>query len=73
MKQKFDVEGMMCAVCQSHVEKAVSKVEGVKKVDVNLISNNMIVEYDESDNTQAAIIEAVKEAGYKASIDEKKN
>jgi Cu+-exporting ATPase len=73
MKQKYDVEGMMCAVCQSHVEKAVNKLQGVKKVDVNLISNNMVVEYDESVLTDEVIIGAVNEAGYKASIDQKKN
>ena len=42
---KFDVLGMTCSSCQAHVEKAVNKLEGIKKVNVNLLSNNMIVEY----------------------------
>ena len=48
MKQKFDVTGMTCSACSAHVEKAVSKVEGVRAVTVNLLSNNMAVEYDEA-------------------------
>ena len=45
MKQKFDVTGMSCSACSAHVEKAVSKVPGVDKVQVNLLQNSMVVEY----------------------------
>ena len=38
-----------------------------------LLSNSMVVEYDEKIASESAIIDAVKEAGYKASIDQKKN
>ena len=27
---RFDIEGMTCAACQAHVEKAASKLDGVK-------------------------------------------
>ena len=47
MKQKFDVTGMTCSACSAHVEKAVCKLEGVRAVQVNLLSNSMQVEYDE--------------------------
>ena len=46
-KEKFDIQGMTCSSCQAHVEKAVEKIEGVKQVNVNLLSNSMIAEYDE--------------------------
>ena len=46
-KEKFDIQGMTCSSCSAHVEKAVKKVDGVKSVIVNLLSNNMVVEYDE--------------------------
>ena len=46
-KEKFDIQGMTCSSCSSHVEKAVSKLSGIKNVNVNLISNNMLVEYNE--------------------------
>ena len=40
-KEKFDIQGMTCSSCSAHVEKAVKKVDGVKSVIVNLLSNNM--------------------------------
>ena len=70
-KQKYDVTGMTCAACQAHVEKAVSKLDGVKSVNVNLLSNNMQVEYDENKLHEKQIIEAVQGAGYGASLFEK--
>ena len=36
MKQKFQVEGMTCQACQSHVQKVVSNLEGIITVNVNL-------------------------------------
>ncbi len=38
MKQTFEVTGMTCAACQAHVEKAVGKLPGVEKCNVNLLS-----------------------------------
>ena len=38
MKQTFQVTGMTCSACSAHVEKAVSKVEGVSAVSVNLLT-----------------------------------
>ena len=42
-KERFNVDGMTCAACQAHVEKATRNVNGVKKVSVNLLNNNMYV------------------------------
>ena len=72
-KEKFDIQGMTCSSCQSHVEKAVSNLDGIIKVNVNLLSNNMIVEYDESSLDSAAIIDAVVKAGFGANVSEEKN
>lgn len=68
MKQKFDVTGMTCSSCSAHVEKGVRKLSGVNQVAVNLLSNNMTVEYDEGRLTDAQIIEAVEQAGYGAFV-----
>ena len=67
MKQTFQVTGMTCSACSAHVEKAVAKVEGVNGVNVNLLANNMQVNYDESAVTPDAIIRAVVDSGYGAS------
>ena len=66
MKEKFDVMGMTCSACSSHVEKAVSKVDGVREVQVNLLTNSMVVDYDEAKTNEAAIISAVEKGGYGA-------
>lgn len=61
---QYDVTGMSCAACQTHVESAVRKVPGVKEVNVSLLTNSMSVEGDAS---PAAVIKAVENAGYGAS------
>lgn len=48
MKQKFDVTGMTCSACSSRVEKCVRKLPGTKDVSVNLLTNSMQVDFDES-------------------------
>ena len=68
MKQKFDVTGMTCSACSAHVEKAVGKLEGIHTVNVNLLQNSMVVEYDETALHTDDIISAVKSGGYGASL-----
>ena len=70
-KVKFDIQGMTCSGCSSHVEKAVSKLDGVQNVNVNLLSNNMVVEYEQTILDDEKIIQAVEKAGYGASLYEK--
>lgn len=65
MKKKFDVGGMTCAACSLAVEKSVKKIEGVKNVNVSLLTNSMNVELDE-DISDQEIIDAVEKAGYTA-------
>ena len=67
-RTKFVVKGMTCSSCSSHVEKAVNKLTGIKNVNVNLLSNNMVVEFDENELTDEKIIQAVNDAGYSASL-----
>ena len=56
---------MSCAACSARVEKAVSKVEGVTSCSVSLLTNSMGVE---GTAAPEAVIEAVEEAGYGASL-----
>ena len=66
MKKKYDIIGMSCSACSAHVDKAVRKVQGVYDVNVNLLSNSMVVEFDEKVVDDALIIKTVEDAGYKA-------
>ena len=68
MKERFDVTGMTCSACSSHVEKSVSKLTGVENVSVNLLTNSMQVEFDENKLDTAGIIKAVEDAGYGAEV-----
>lgn len=69
MKQKYDVMGMTCSACSAHVDKAVRHLDGVQDVNVNLLSNCMVVDYDENKVTGAMIQKAVEDAGYKATLE----
>ena len=57
---------MTCSACSSRVEKAVSKLEGIGKASVNLLTNSMQVEYDETKLNEEKIVQAVVDAGYGA-------
>ena len=46
MTQKYNVTGMSCAACSARIEKVVGKLEGVHTVTVNLLMNNMTVDFD---------------------------
>ena len=66
-QDKFDVGGMTCAACQAHVDRAVSKLDGVQGVAVNLLAGSMMVDYDPAQVSPDDICTAVDRAGYSAS------
>ena len=63
--EQYNVTGMSCAACSSRVEKAVSRVPGVTSCSVSLLTNSMGVEGTAG---AGAIIKAVQDAGYGASL-----
>ena len=67
MKIKFQVTGMTCAACSARVEKVSGAVPGVEKAEVNLLKGTMVIEAQDAGVTDA-VIQAVKNAGYGASI-----
>jgi Cu+-exporting ATPase len=68
MQRKYDVTGMSCSACSSYVDKVVRKINGVKEVNVSLLTNSMVVDYDETLTNDEAIIAAVVDGGYGASV-----
>ena len=66
--EQYNVTGMSCAACSARVEKAVGKVPGVTACSVSLLTNSMQVTYDEDAASSEAIIAAVKNSGYGASL-----
>lgn len=63
MVKVLDVEGMMCAKCQAHVQKALESVAGVTAVEVSLEEKQATVTM-ESEIADEKLSEAVTEAGY---------
>ncbi|MDD4842944.1 MAG: heavy metal translocating P-type ATPase [Anaerotignum sp.] len=68
MKEKFNVTGMSCSACSAHVEKSVAKLAGVESVNVNLLQHSMTVAFEPSVIDNTAIMQAVKNSGYGASL-----
>ncbi|SEL13234.1 Cu+-exporting ATPase [Carnobacterium iners] len=75
MKNKtFTIEGMHCASCAQTIEKAVKKLPGVQNSTVNLATEKLTVDYDQSKITDKDILSAVADAGYQAnSLDVQKS
>ena len=64
VKRNYPVQGLNCASCVAHVERALSKVAGVSAVNVSLASNSAAVEYDTAVTSPGELRAAVQEAGY---------
>ncbi len=67
-KELFNISGMTCSVCSSRVSKAVSALNGIGDVNVNLLKNSMTVSFDEGIVLASDIADAVTKAGYGASL-----
>ena len=71
MEKTYEVKGMSCIICKGNVEKALKQLDGVSSGKVNLLENEVTVEYDENKVSEDQLAEAVKDAGYELII--KKN
>lgn len=68
----FNIKGMSCVVCSASCQKALLKVQGVSRADVNFASGKAVVEYDEKQTSLDALADAVAKAGYAAEFVEDK-
>jgi len=62
----FEVGGMHCQGCVGSVTRAISRVTGVKQVDVSLDKKSAHVEFDTAATSPEAIVAAIEDAGYDA-------
>lgn len=62
------VTGMTCASCPITIKKALNKVEGVKKIEINLEEKEALVTFDDAKTTVEALVEATKNAGYPSAV-----
>ncbi len=64
MKKNYTVKGMSCAICKNTIEKNLSKLDAVKSCSVNLLENEMAIEYDENKLSENELAKDVKDLGY---------
>ncbi|GAB1472369.1 heavy metal translocating P-type ATPase [Chloroflexota bacterium] len=67
---EIPIAGMDCTECTQHIQKAISGINGVQKVDVFLSSEKAIVQLNPSIAKMADIRNAVKDAGYSVAQNE---
>lgn len=67
----LDVPGMTCSACPITVKKALTKVDGVSKVDVDFEKREAVVTFDDAKTSVAALTKATKDAGYPSTVKEK--
>jgi mercuric ion binding protein len=64
----LDVPGMTCAACPITVKKAISKVEGVNKVDVSYEKRQAVVTFDDAKASVQKLTQATENAGYPSTV-----
>ncbi len=65
----FSVDGMNCASCVAHVERAARKLPGVEACSVNLARGRAVVQYDPRQASPQQIADAVSKSGYSAMVE----
>ncbi|MBN9124855.1 MAG: mercuric transport protein periplasmic component [Nitrosospira sp. 56-18] len=64
----LSVPGMTCAACPITVKKAISKVDGVSKTDVNFDKREAVVTFDDAKTNVQKLTKATEDAGYASSV-----
>ncbi|WP_346939506.1 heavy metal translocating P-type ATPase [uncultured Clostridium sp.] len=62
--KSFKIEGMTCSACANRVERAINKLEGVERANVNFATETLTVDFNNEKLSSQKIEEAVVEAGY---------
>jgi copper chaperone CopZ len=68
---KFKVTGMYCDACQTKIQRALSKTDGVKSATVDLDAGSATVTYDDAKVKPDQIIKIIEKEGYKAEVQNK--
>jgi copper chaperone len=64
-KVYFKVVGMYCTTCKPIVEKQLKDKEGIKKIDINNVTDSVIIEFDPSLISNQEIKERLEKSGYR--------
>ena len=72
MEKTYEVKGMTCVICKANVEKALNKTSGVNNAVVNLLDNEVTIDFDETKVNETTLEEVVDKAGYKLLLNKEK-
>ena len=64
-KTHFKIVGMYCTTCKPIVENKLKNIKGIKKIDINYMTDSVVVEFDPSLITKQEIKERLEKSGYK--------
>lgn len=64
-KTHFKIVGMYCTTCKPIVENQLKNIKGIKKIDINYMTDSVVVESDPSLITKQEIKERLEKSGYK--------
>lgn len=67
-KKRFQIQGMHCVGCAMTLDGALEDLPGVRSASASYARQVVDVEYDETRLTEAQIVAAVEQAGYKAVV-----
>jgi len=68
MEKTYKVKGMSCVICKNNVETSLNKLEGVNSAIVNLLEDEVLVNFDDNRINELELVKAVKKAGYELVI-----
>ena len=68
----FKVTGMYCGACQTKIQQALNKTDGVKSANVDLNSGSATVTFDDAKVKPEQIIKIIEKEGYKAERQQQK-
>ena len=64
-KTHFKVVGMYCITCKPIVEKQLKNNNGIKKIDINYMTDSVVIEFDPTLTNIKEIKESLENSGYK--------
>jgi copper chaperone CopZ len=64
-KAYFKVVGMYCITCKPIVEKQLKDEKAIKKIDVNYMTDSIVIEFDSDLITKEEIKNRLEKSGYK--------
>jgi len=67
----FKVTGMYCSACQTKIQHALQKTDGVKEASVDLDKGSATVTYDDGKVKPDQIVKIIEKEGYKAAPQKK--